>query len=448
MSKKILVISHDKVGASMAGPGIRYHKIAANLSKNHDVTLAVFNPSYIENIGEVSYKAIDIHVQKFQEEFAKYDAIIALWLSDEMIEFAKSKNIVVIFDLYAPVPVEDLVQRVFGKRIDTTSDYDYTQMLRNYRHFVKNGDFLLTSNEQQRDFWMGYTFSAEKTSPSLQATRPIDSYLGICPMGIDLAEIKGIKVKDLLTPRIPGLAKNDFVIVWTGGIWDWFDAITPIKAIENVVKKHGKKNVKFIFLGTKHPNDDVPAMAETEIARSYAKKSDLLEKNVFFLDGWLPYADRIHYLGRADIALYAHKPSIESRFSHRTRVLDHILMCLPTIATKGDYFSDYINDHNLGISVDPFDDEAMSKAIIEIMDNQGLQKTYKDNIKKIQKNFTWEATLEGLNEFITGPHFKPSAYAPRISTSTSETITSSKVVRAAKRIVPAPAKNIIKKIIH
>src|SRR5690606_13661510 len=101
----------------------------------------------------------------------------------------------------------------------------------------------------------------------------------------------------------------------------------------------------------------------------------LLDKHVFFLDGWLPYADRIYYLARADAALYAHKPSIESRFSHRTRVLDHILMCLPTIATKGDYFSDYIDDHQLGLSVEPFDAPAMAEAIRSLMHDKKLEKS-------------------------------------------------------------------------
>ncbi|HET6746727.1 MAG TPA: glycosyltransferase family 4 protein [Candidatus Saccharimonadales bacterium] len=445
MRKKILVISHDKVGPSMAGPGIRYHQIATNLSKKHDVTLAVFNPSYIENIGKTSYKAIDIHVQKFQEEFAKYDAIIALWLSDEMIEFAKANNVVLIFDLYAPVPVEDLVQRVFGKRIGPESDYDYTQMLRNYQHFIRNGDYLLTSNEQQRDFWMGYAFSAGKTTPTQQSKRPIDSYLGICPMGIDLSQLD-VPYKPLAEERIKGLKKDDYLILWTGGIWDWFDAVTPIKAINHVVKS-GKKNVKLVFLGTKHPNDDVPAMEETEVARKLAKKLGLIDKHVFFLNGWLPYDDRIHYFERADAAIYAHKPSIESRFSHRTRVLDHILTGLPTIATKGDYFSDYIDAHELGISVEPFDDKAMGEAIGALMSSPKLQKKIEANVKKSQPEFTWDYTLKPLNAFIESNFFAPSPRETRVTTSSSEAVMSSKAVRSMKRLVPKKAKNIIKRII-
>ena len=447
MSKKILVISHDKVGPSMAGPGIRYHRISSNLAQKHDVTLAVFNPSYIDNIGKTPYKAIDIHVQNFREEFHKYDAIIALWLSDEMIEYAKSCGIVLIFDLYAPVPVEDLVQRVFGNAINTESDYDYTQMIRNYRHFVKNGDFLLMSNIQQQDFWMGYAFNSEKVTPSLHASRSIDSYFGICPMGISLEETVNMKNKDLLSDRIKSIKKSDYVIVWTGGIWDWFDGKTPVEAIYEVIQK-GHTNIKFVFLGTKHPNDDVAAMSETEVAREYAKELGLIDKHVFFLDGWLPYKDRIYYLNRADAALYAHKPSIESRFSHRTRVLDHILMKLPTIATKGDYFSDYIDSYKLGISVEPFDAQSMADAIVKLMEDKNLTKNIISNIESAQPEFTWDHTLEPLNGFIESPYFTPSPLIRRIATSPTETITSSKVARAAKRILPKKVKSTIKRLIR
>lgn len=447
MAKKILVISHDRVGQSMAGPGIRYHQIATRLSIRHNVTLAVFNPAYIDNIGKTKYRAIDIHVQNFKQEFAKYDAIIALWLSDEMIEFAKSKGIVLIFDLYAPVPVEDLVQRVFCGNTNPESDYDYGQMIRNYKYFIKNGDYLLTSNLHQRDFWMGYAFASNKISPSEQKDRSIDSYFGICPMGIDLNEVKNAKLSDMLSLRIPAIKKDDFIIVWTGGIWDWFDAKTPIESIDSLVKG-GRNNIKLVFLGTKHPNDDVPAMAETEIARNYATKLGLIDEYVFFLDGWLPYNSRIHYLSRANAAVYAHKPSVESRFSHRTRVLDHILMCLPTIATKGDYFSDYIEEHGLGLSVEPFDSKSMSIAITKIADNKKLSDLIVDNIKKNQPFFTWDYTLKPLEEFIDSKIFRSSAYIMRTATTPSELIISSRPISIIKKIVPKKIKNAIKRVIR
>jgi glycosyltransferase involved in cell wall biosynthesis len=429
----------------MAGPGIRYHNIATLLSKDHDVTLAVFNPTYIEGLQGTSYSAYDIHVQRFQEEFSKYDVIVALWLSDEMIQFAKAKGIVLVFDLYAPVPVEDLVQRVFGDRLSSDSDYDYKVMLENYRHFIRNADFSLVSNEQQRDFWLGYAFASGKTYPSAQHSLPIDSQFGICPMGIDLGELKDIsKRPDLLTKRVPSLAKNDFIIVWTGGIWDWFDAKTPIKAVHKLVE-NGNKNIKLVFLGTKHPNDDVPAMAETEKARTLAKELSLLNKNVLFLDGWLPYNERISYLKRADIALYAHKPSIESRFSHRTRVLDHILLGLPTVGTRGDHFSDYIEANHLGICVNPYDVDGMVTAIKQLAIDNKMLRSIRQTIVGGQGVFTWENTLSPLVDYLNGPA-KPSAYITREAAESTAVLV--KGPSMLRRLVPRPIKQIIKRALY
>lgn len=442
--KKILIISHDKVGPSMAGPGIRYHQIAAELSKSYEVTLAVFNPSYIEDLSDQPYTAIDIHVQHFAQEFAKYDTIIALWLSDEMIEFAKNNSIQVVFDLYAPVPVEDLVQRVFGGKTDAISDYDYSQMLRNYSHFLRNGDFFLTSNPQQRDLWTGYAFAGEMILPSTQKERGIDSFFGVCPMGINPVEFKKTDT-ELLSTRIPSIKETDFVIVWTGGIWDWFDAQTPIKALSSISKKH--KDIKLVFLGTKHPNDDVPAMGETEIARTLASELGIIGKNVFFLDGWLPYAERTKYLRRADAALYAHKPSVEARFSHRTRVLDHILMELPTIATRGDYFADLIEEKNLGSTVDPFDVEAMMRAILSLKTDNETRQNIAQNIRSIKPSFYWENTLSDLVNFINSGS-SLTAYSPRPATTQIDHITQNPLVRRIKSATPKPIKSVLKRAIR
>lgn len=444
VKKRILIISHDKVGPSMAGPGIRYHQMANILSKNHSVTLGVFNPKYIDGLHGTSYSAIDIHVQHFDKVFVKYDVIIALWLSDEMIEFAKSKKIKIIFDLYAPVPVEDLVQRVFGSKTDAVSDYDYSQMLSNYSHFLRNGDFFLTSNLQQRDLWIGYAFASGMTAPSKQNKRGIDSYFGICPMGIDPDEYVANDT-ELLTSRIPSIKPTDFVVVWTGGIWDWFDARSPIKAIHALNKNH--PDIKLVFLGTKHPNDDVPAMEETELARRLAKDLKIIDKNVFFLDGWLPYAERTKYLRRANAALYAHMPSVEARFSHRTRVLDHILMNLPTIATRGDYFADLIEEKNLGITVSPFDEKSLASAILKLKTDKKMSDKISGNINKVKVDFYWENTLSDLVEFLAGDEYEVQDYSPRQESKPADGISKSHLVKTIKKQLPRPIKNVIKRVI-
>ena len=441
-SKKILIISHDKVGPTMAGPGIRYHQIATELSKTFEATLATFNPSYLDGIENVSYEFMDIKVYDFKSAFDKFDVIIALWLSEDMISYAKSRNKLLIFDLYAPVPIENLVSYLFSsKPFEPEDDYNYTVMIENYKRFLSVGDYFMTSNQTQIDFWTGYIFSTGIIFPSSYKKFPIYERFGLCPMGIDPGEFTHKIKTDPIRETFKQIKKSDFVIAWTGGIWDWFDAETPINAIKRL-HDEGFDNIKLVFLATRHPNSDVPLMNETTRAIELAKKTGLLNKSVFFLDGWIPYEQRLDYLLASDIALYAHKPSIEARFSHRTRVLDHILACLPTLATAGDYFADYIEANNLGLVVKPQDIDAMAEGI-KVLTNEKTKSSIRKNIEAIRNDFTWAKTLEPLKQFLSQDH--EARQTPDIIEVVAVTNSSNRYLKQVKRYIPRTVKEQIKR---
>lgn len=440
--KKILIISHDKVGKTMAGPGIRYHQMANILSNDFEVTLGSFHKGYIKKVEDSLYETAYIPSNGFESYFTKADIIIAMWLNEEMVRFAKEKNSLIVFDIYAPVPVEDLVQRVFAKRTGPDSDYEYSEILKNYRFFIQNGDSFLCSNDYQKDFWLGYSFANQCALPSSYKEDRIDDRFLLSPMGINPDELSSPAYKkDLLSKRISA-KKDDFVILWTGGIWDWFDALTPIKAVKQVVNS-GNSNVKLVFLGTKHPNDDVPAMEELKLAYNLSEKIGLLNKNVFFLEGWIPYGDRLSYFNRADLALYAHKPSIEARFSHRTRVLDHILTSTPTLATKGDYFAEYMDLHNMGAVVEPEDPEEMAKAIKHLLNSSKSIESMQKSIDKKKHEFYWDNVLAPLVDFIKNAEgIHPRPFVPKTNSTTVKT----KGVSVLKKYAPKSLKKIYKTI--
>ena len=57
--KYVLVISHDVIGAQMAGPGIRYYHIAEMLSRKFNVVLA------IPNEPDLAIKASNLHLSQY-----------------------------------------------------------------------------------------------------------------------------------------------------------------------------------------------------------------------------------------------------------------------------------------------------------------------------------------------------------------------------------------------
>ena len=133
---------------------------------------------------------------------------------------------------------------------------------------------------------------------------------------------------------MPGIGADDKILLWPGGIWNWFDPLTVIRAVHELSRR--RDDVRLYFLGVKHPNPEVPDMAMAAEAVALADELGLRDRVVFFNFGWVPYAERGRYLLDADVAVSAHFDDIETRFAFRTRLLDCLWAGLPVVTTRGD----------------------------------------------------------------------------------------------------------------
>lgn len=439
--KRILIISHDKIGTNMAGPGIRYHYMAEALSKDFNVTVGFFDPTYLpDEEFKHTYKAQHVDKGEFHDAFAAHDIIIALWLSEEMLDHCDELGLFVVFDVYAPVPVENLALFTLGsQKITAQTDFVYEQSLLDYERFFERGDLFLFSNRRQLDYWVGYTFGSKLVLVSSYLKRNVFERFIYAPMGID-TKTKLEHTKPVIRDVIKGVTKKDKILIWTGGIWNWYDAKTLMKAMARLKKT--RPDIKLVFFGTKHPNPDVPAMKEATEAFALARELNLLDKTVFMHEGWVPYPERINYLLEADAAVNTNKDTIESEFSHRTRVLDHILTGLPTVSTAGDYISDeVIKPRELGIVVKPYDVDELQRAILDAVDDKNNQKI-KKRIATARAEYDWEQTLAPLREFLlTNPKKLERVKVPRTRPMPKHT----KAYKIAKAVLPRPVKHIIVK---
>lgn len=446
--KKVLIISHDKVGTEMAGPGIRYHYMAEVLAEHFDVTLGFFGPENLPGDEfKHSYKVKHIDVHQFHDGFKSADVVIALWLSDAIIDFCNQHNKIVVFDIYAPVPVENLAVKLFsGDKPTEADDYEFMSQIRDYRTFLEHGDAFLYSNQRQLDFWMGYAFGAGQVSPTTYPKRDVLQQFILAPMGIDTSkDFK--KTKQLYKGVLKGVEKDDIVMIWSGGIYNWYDGLTLIDAMQLVWKKNPK--IKMIFPATQHPTSTMRKWQESIDTIARAEKLKLVGKNIFFFDKWIPYHEIGNFLLEGDIGIYTHKMSIETEFAHRTRVIDsYIRAALPTIATEGDHFADVIREHNLGAVVPAQDTEQLAHAIIELAQPKNLAAA-KKNMEQIRASFDWHATLAPLVTYIKSDpqkipralplQAKPAKLRNR-QLSAIKKITPKFVKKAALKVMPAPIK--------
>ena len=137
--------------------------------------------------------------------------------------------------------------------------------------------------------------------------------IDIVPFG--LSSDRPAAASPVIKNKLPGITISDKLIVWSGGLWDWLDPLTLIKAMGLLEKTH--PDIKLFFFGTQHPNSLVSGMKMPKTAMDLSCALGLYNKTIFFGD-WVPYDQRGAYLAEADLSIVTHLAHIETHFSFRT----------------------------------------------------------------------------------------------------------------------------------
>jgi glycosyltransferase involved in cell wall biosynthesis len=426
----------------MAGPGIRYHYMAEILSDDFNVTVGFYDKSYLpEEDFKRSYKVKHVDAYYFEQGFEDVNIVISHWLTSPMVAHCNARGIFMVFDFYVPGPIENLVSSMYSGKDPKPEDcaaFDHS--LEMYHIYFEYGDLFLFSNQRQLNFWTGYAFGARTIHLDTYKNRALYDRFISAPMGID-AKSALRHTQKVIKGVIPGIAKDDKVLLWTGGIWNHFDGQVLMRAMKRLQKT--RPDIKLVFFGTQHPNPSIPEMKESLETRELAKELGLNDKSVFFMDGWVKYPERINYLLEADIAINTHRKTIETEFSHRTRVLDHILAGLPTVSSAGDYLSDeVISPLKLGIVVPSGDESSLEKAITEILEPKAYI-IYKKNIAAVREQFDWASTMAELKNILIS---NPDKLA--VLESAQKLKPANPALRIARKIVPVPAKKIVVRVLR
>jgi glycosyltransferase involved in cell wall biosynthesis len=200
------------------------------------------------------------------------------------------------------------------------------------------------------------------------------------------------------------IAADDKVILWGGGIWNWLDAPTLIRAMPFVLQQ--RDDVKLFFMGVKRPNLEIVGTRAVDQAIALSKELELYERTVFFND-WVPYEERQNYLLEADIGASLHSDHIETRFAFRTRLLDYMWSGLPTLATGGDVLSETLAAQDLAHLVAPGDVDGVAQAILSMLGNPTLRADCAPRFRQVAARYHWEIVTRPLVEFCAAPHLAP-----------------------------------------
>ena len=381
----------------MGGVGVRSWELACALAKDFPVRLAIPNNTTLqhENVEIVSF---DLQHGDLHPCLQDVRVIIIQGFILHFHPYLREVNIPLAIDLYVPFLLESLVwhsQDNFSSFIPAYEEYTRVQL-----DLIRAGDFFFCASERQRDYWLGWLHAQKRINPhTYAADATLRNLIDIVPFGLPEEKLKA--EKPVLKGVHPGIGVTAKVILWSGGLWDWLDPLTLIRAVGILAPYHPE--LILYFLGTQHPNSEVTGMKMPEKAIQLSKELGLLDRQVFFGD-WVPYEDRSSYLAEADLSVITHLEHIETHFSFRTRVLDCFWAGLPMVITEGDSLSQLVADEGVGLVVPPGDVQALATAIDKILKNLG-NPSYTPAFERLRERFCWEKTITPLHNFCADPHF-------------------------------------------
>ncbi|MGQ9554738.1 MAG: glycosyltransferase family protein [Anaerolineae bacterium] len=399
----VIYVTNDVIGPHMAGPGIRSLELARVLAQSCSVTLAA--PVITESdlgagvtpFAFASYQSPGLAMAVSQAQVLICDP----WSLKEMGTRLPARLPVVV-DLYDLTLFEDLARwQVSGDAAQT-----HVIQLGNavFANALSRADLLLVATERQRDYLLGALALLGRLNPSNYAEdATFASLVAVVPCGCREEGLDG----NAGSGTIIGVGEEDKLVLWGGGLWDWLDPLTAIRAMAIL---HGQRpEIKLLFPGTVHPNSRQGMSPTCRQAMALAESLGLLDKSVLF-GHWVPYAERVAYLRRADVGLSLHRRTAEAHFAAiRSRVLDYLWADLPMVVSEGDVTAELVRNYSLGEVVAYDDPQAVAAAIVAVLAKP--RQAYRALFAAVRCQYTWQAVAKPLLAFCRQPRLAPDSLA-------------------------------------
>jgi glycosyltransferase involved in cell wall biosynthesis len=394
---RVLVVTADVLRPQIAGPAMRALHISRRLAEDgNDVRLLTTSP-YCE-VSPQGFTATAAGPDLLAEAEAWCEVMVLQGYITLHHPVLAGSDKIIVFDLYDPLHIETLALTKVAT--GPGRDGHIRLSIDTLNKQLERGDFLLCASERQRDLFIGELCALGRANALTYDDDPtLRRLIDIAPFG--LPDEGPEHRRQVLRGVVPGIGPEDDVLVWAGGIYNWFDPLTLIRAVSGLARK--RRSVRLVFMGLRHPNPDVPPMQMAIDAQALADELGLTGKHVFFNEGWVQYSERQNYLLEANVGVTMHFDSVETRFAFRTRTLDYLWAGLPVVATQGDFFAELIETEGLGLTVPPEDPEALELALLRILTDWDLAEKCRARVDEVRESFRWSTVLEPLTAFCRSP---------------------------------------------
>ena len=376
---RIALLGSEPLRSTMAGIGIRYWELAHRLDRE-GIDVVLITAGKADEVPPTHLTLRSFVRGEMAALLADCDgAITQGQLANDIL--LECPNLPVAIDLYDPWLVENL---------HYASTLGYGPFENDHATWLLQmgrGDFFLCSSEEQRLFYLGFLTALGRVHPD-RIPRDADLIQLIQPVPFGLPEE--------LPPAQLLLEHSDRFRILFGGLYDWYDPWTLLKALERLSFDH------WSLLLIRNPNPgSTPQrlMAEVE---AYGRRQGWWEEKVELLD-WMPADRRWDLLREVDVLCAPHRLSFETRLSLRTRYLDALAVGCPVVVTEGGAISRMVRSKEAGWVIPEGDSVALAAALEDI--HRGARRVFSkvEKGKALARDFAWSKVLQPLLTFCRNP---------------------------------------------
>ena len=400
MSGRVLMVTEEPLRARLAGPAIRALELARTIAEVAEIDL----------VSLTGCERTDDSVRLGQADAATLRRLVAaadtVVLQGDVLglqPWLGGTDVPIVVDAYDPFHLEQLEQaRRLGEARRRAVVRD---TVRSLNRQLGRADLVLAASERQRDLWLGHLAALGRVNPVTYDDDPqLRRLLAVVPFGVPA----GRPVPAATPP--PGIEPGDRLLLWGGGLYDWFDPVTLVRAVAALVPTYPR--LRLLFLGTRHPGAGSVSTATEAATRRVAEELGVGGRQVLFADGWVPYDERAGWLAAAEIGVTTHLPHLETEFSFRTRVLDYLWAGLPVVTTAGDVMAELVAAEGLGAVVPPHDPAALTAALHGLLSDPARRSAAAAASARVAERYRWPLVAAPLLDFCRAPRRAPDLTLP------------------------------------
>lgn len=388
----------------MAGPAIRAWHLAEALATEHDVDLVTTGACELE---EHRFGIRSVDDAGLREALHRSDVLIFQgWIAAGR-PWIITWDGPIVCDVYDPMHLEQLEQaKDLGLARWRRAVHGATAVLNEQ---LRRGDFFICASEKQRDLWLGQLAGLGRVNPATyQDDGTLRRLIDVVPFGVtDEHPVRG---RPAIRGVLPGVDGRSKVILWGGGLYNWFDPLTLLHAVDRL--RHAHPDVRLVFMGLRHPNPEVPQMQMAVQAERLSDELGLTDTVVHFNKDWVPFRERQDHLLDADIGVSTHFDQVETEFAFRTRILDYLWAGLPVVTTGGDSLADLIDRRGAGVVVPPRDVDALVEALASLLGEDDMLEARRRASRELAEELRWSVVVEPLLRYCRDPRRAPDLLDP------------------------------------